>query len=228
MKIIIISIALILISLSTFAQSDTLSVSVKGSYLREQTDNIKILSDKISLQQEVINKPLAEKARTISRKIVICKNSLGKRTNYPYYLKQLFSNYESVLSLVLNTNSPDSSANALDFVEQDLSAKTVFPPSSDGTTYSPYYDTTPMNVRVVVVDSNGVSLNGYEVKARPFFMLDAASAFNFHGLTNSATENIIPGWYMFIVQKGSFKKEKDFKILRTHTEPVLLNIPVGN
>lgn len=226
MKNIIISIAVILINLSTFAQSDTLNV--KGSDLREQTDTIKMLSDKISSQQKMANKPLAEKARTISRKIVICKNSLGKRTNYPYYLKQLFSNYESVLSLVLNTTSPDSAANALDFVEQDLSAKTVFPPSSDGTTYSPYYDTTPMNVRVVVVDSNGVSLNGYEVKARPFFMLDPASAFNFHGLTNSATENIIPGWYMFIVQKGSFKKEKDFKILRTHTEPVLLNIPVGN
>ena len=226
MKNIIISIAVILINLSTFAQSDTLSV--KGSDLREQTDNIKILSDKISSQQEMVNKPLAEKARTISRKIIICKNSLGKKTNYPYYLKKLFSNYESVLSLALNTNDSDSAANALDFVEQDLSAKTVFPPSSDGRTYSPYYDTTPMNVRVVVVDSNGVSLNGYEVKARPFFMLDAASAFNFHGLTNSATENIIPGWYMFIVQKGPFKKEKDFKILRTHTEPVLLSIPVGD
>ncbi|HEV8083630.1 MAG TPA: hypothetical protein VGP55_10530 [Chitinophagaceae bacterium] len=226
MKNIIISIAAILINLSTFAQSDTLSV--KGSDLREQTDTIKMLSDKISSQQEMANKSLAEKARTISRKIIICKNSLAKKTNYPYYLKQLFSNYESVLNLALNTNNPDSAANALDFVEQDLSAKTVFPPSSDGTTYSPYYDTTPMNVRVVVVDSNGVSLNGYEVKARPFFMLDPASAFNFHGLTNSATENIIPGWYMFMVQKGSFKKEKDFKILRTHTEPVLLNIPVGN
>lgn len=226
MKNIIISIAVILINLSTFAQSDTLSV--KGSDLREQTDSIKVLSDKVSSQLEIVNKSLAEKARTISRKIIVCKNSLGKKTNYPYYLKQLFSNYESVLNLALNTNNPDSAVNALDFVEQDLSAKTVFPPSSDGTTYSPYYDTTPMNVRVVVVDSNGVSLNGYEVKAHPFFMLDPASAFNFHGLTNSATENIIPGWYMFIVQKGSFKKEKDFKILRTHTEPVLLNIPVGN
>ena len=226
MKNIIISIALILLNLSVFAQSDILSV--KGSDLRKQTDSIKMLSDRIFSQQQMANKSLAEKARTISYKIVICKNSLRKKTNYPYYLKQLFSNYESVLNLALNTNNPDSAANALDFVEQDLSAKTAFPPSSDGTVYPAYYDTAPMNVKVVVVDSNGVSLNGYEVKARPFFMLDAASAFNFHGLTNSATENIIPGWYMFTVQKGSFKKEKDFKILRTHTEPVLLNIPVGD
>ncbi len=226
MKNIIISIALILLNLSTLAQGATLSV--KGSDLREQTDSIKILSDKISSQQKMANTSLADKARTISRKIVICKNSLRKKTNYPYYLKQLFSNYESVLNLALNTNNPDSAANALDFVEQDLSAKTVFPPSSDGRVYPAYYDTAPMNVKVVVVDSNGVSLNGYEVKARPFFMIDAASAFNFHELTNSATENIIPGWYMFIVQKGPFKKEKDFKILRTHKEPVLLTIPVGD
>lgn len=224
MKNIIISISFILFNLSTFAQGDTLSV--KGSGLRAQTDNIKMLSDKISSQQQMANTSLAEKARTISYKIIICKNSLRKNTNYPYYLKQLFSNYESVLNLALNTNNPDSAANALDFVEQDLSAKTATRYSDNGTIA--YYDTAPMNVKVEVVDSNGVSLNGYEVKARPFFMLDAASAFNFHALTNSATENIIPGWYMFIVEKGPFKKEKDFKILRTHTEPVLLTIPVGD
>lgn len=225
MKNIIISITLILLNLSTLAQGATLSV--KGSYLREQTDNIKMLSDKISSQQEMANISLAEKARTISRKIVICKNSLHKKTNYPYYLKQIFSNYEAVLNLALNTNNPDSAALALDFIEKDLSAKIVIS-SADGRTYPAYYDTAPMNVKVEVVDSNGVLLNGYEVKARPFFMLDAASAFNFHGLTNSAIENIIPGWYMFIVQKGPFKKEKDFRILRTHTEPVLLTIPVGD
>ena len=90
----------------------------------------------------------------------------------------------------------------------------------------PYYDTTPLDVEVAVVDSNSATLKGYEVKARPFFMSDAASVFNFHGLTNHAKEKIIPGWYMFIVKKGSFKKEKDFKILRTHTPPVLLTIPV--
>ena len=198
--------------------------TVKGSILHTQADNIKAWSEDVSSKYEIINTSLAGKADVIRYKIEICKNSLDSGTAYPVYLNRLFSNYESVLKLAGTTNNQDSAAIALNFIEEDLSAKTATRHTASGGVS--YYDTAPLQVEVKVVDSNGATLQGYEVKARPFFMLDPASIFNFHGLTNQAREKIIPGWYVFIVKKGSLKKEKDFKIFRTQTQPILLTIPI--
>ena len=220
MKNIIIALTLILFNLCTLAQNQT----VQGSILRTQADNIKELSEIISSKYKTVNASLAGKADTIRYKIEICKNSLDIDTAYPAYLNRLFSNYESVLKLAGTINNQDSAAIALNFIEEDLSAKTATRYTANGK--AAYYDPTPLDVQVQVADNSGAILKGYEVKARPFFMLDVASIFNFHGLTNQAKEKIIPGWYVFIVKKGSFKKEKDFKIFRTHTQPILLTIPI--
>ena len=234
MKSIIIALKFILFNLCALAQIHPMPDSVppepahqtvKGSILHTQADNIKEWSANVSSKYEIINTSLAGKADVIRYKIEICKNSLDRGTAYPVYLNRLFSNYESVLKLAGTTNNQDSAAIALDFIEKDLSAKTAIRAGvSEEDAF--YYDTAPLQVEVKVVDSNGATLQGYEVKARPFFMLDPASIFNFHGLTNQAKEKIIPGWYVFIVKKGSLKKEKDFKIFRTQTQPILLTIPI--
>lgn len=220
MKNIIIALTIILFNPYASAQNQT----VPGSILRAQADIIKKWSENISSKYETVNASLAGKADSIRYKIEICRNSLDAGIAYPAYLSRLFSNYESVLKLAGTTNNQDSVANALNFIEEDLRAKTATRYTVNGE--AAYYDPTPLDVKVEVVDSKGAALKGYEVKARPFFMLDAASAFNFHRLTNQAKEKIIPGWYMFIVKKGSFKKEKDFKIFGRHTQPILLTIPV--
>ncbi len=215
----IIALTLILFNKCALAQNQT----VQGSMLHAQADIIKELTENIASKYQTVNTSLAGKADVIRYRIEICRKSLDRATAYPVYLGRVFSNYESALKLAGTTNNQDSAALALNFIEEDLSAKTVTDSVNSAISY---YDTTPRDVEVEVVDSNGAALKGYEVKARPFFMLDPASVFNFHGLTNHAKEKIIPGWYVFIIKKGSFKKEKDFKILRTHTQPILLTIPV--
>lgn len=221
MKKIVIGALFFLINFSVPAQKMR---TVKGTILRSQADVIKKLSEKIYSKYETRNVALATKADAIRHKIEICKNSLVAANTYPAYLKSLFSNYDRILKFAGNTKNEDSVAIALNFIEEDLSAKSANRYTANGE--EPYYDTSPLDVQVQVVDAAGTILKGYEVKARPFFMFDAASIFNFHGLTNQAKEKVIPGWYVFIVKKGSFKKEKDFHILKTHSQPILLTIPV--